>query len=67
MSYSKPLAENAFVNWSEDLVFKLLFHPDNDVAREAKQVYDARHANDPKIQEPAHCDECFEGCPKCQP
>ena len=33
----------------------------------AKKMFDARHAGDPKPQEPAHCDDCFEGCPKCQP
>jgi hypothetical protein len=32
----------------------------------AKLEFDRRHPNDPKIAEPAHCSECFEGCPKCQ-
>ena len=61
------VASNAFQNWPDDLLIKLMFHRDRDVAKEAKAAFDARHADDPKLPEPAHCDECFEGCPKCQP
>jgi hypothetical protein len=32
----------------------------------ARRIFDKRHANDPKPAEPAHCAECFEGCPKCR-
>jgi len=44
-----------------------MFGRDPVIARLAKQIYDRRHASDPPVKEPAHCDLCFEGCPKCQP
>jgi hypothetical protein len=40
--------------------------PDLALAQVARKIYDARRAGDPQPKEPAHCSECFEGCPKCQ-
>ena len=39
---------------------------DPALAQVARKIFDARHVGDPKLKEPAHCSECFEGCPKCQ-
>ena len=39
---------------------------DTAIARIAKRIYDERHVADSQPKDPAHCAECFEGCPKCQ-
>ncbi len=52
---------------TDDELIHAMFDRDPAIARIAKQLYDERHAGDPKLPEPPHCDECFEGCPKCQP
>ncbi len=52
---------------SDDELIAAMLGPDLAFAYLAKQIYDRRHANDPQPKEPAHCAECFEGCPKCQP
>jgi len=52
---------------TDDELIRAMFHPDRFIAAKAKQIYDARHAADPQPKEPRHCDECFEGCPKCEP
>ena len=48
-------------------LFRAMFHPDPAIGRRAKELWDRAHANDPQPKEPPHCDECFEGCPKCDP
>ncbi len=52
---------------SDDELIAAMLGPDLAFAYLAKQIYDRRHANDPQPKEPAHCADCFEGCPKCQP
>ncbi len=52
---------------TDDDLISAMLHPDPALARKAKQIFDARHANDPQPRDPRHCSECFEGCPKCQP
>jgi hypothetical protein len=51
---------------TDDELILAMFDRDPAIARIAKRMYDAKHAGDPVPREPAHCDECFEGCPKCQ-
>jgi hypothetical protein len=51
---------------TDDELIRAMFGHDRAVATLAKRIYDRRHADDPKPAEPAHCAECFEGCPKCQ-
>ena len=52
---------------TDDQLLNLMFAADPAVARIAKRIFDERHAGDPPPREPAHCAQCFEGCPKCQP
>jgi hypothetical protein len=52
---------------SDDDLIHAMFDADEWVARTARRLYDERHANDPKPERPSHCEECFEGCPKCHP
>jgi hypothetical protein len=51
---------------TDDELIGAMFAHDPAVARIAKRIFDKRHAGE-SVREPAHCDECFEGCPKCQP
>jgi len=51
----------------DEMLVMAMFSEDSAVAAIAKRLYDKRHVNDPQPQEPEHCSECFEGCPKCQP
>lgn len=52
---------------TDDDLFHAMFSSDPVIASAAKALYDFRHASDPPAPEPPHCEECFEGCPKCQP
>lgn len=49
----------------DDLIFAI-FGADPAIARKAVEIYKKIHAGDPQPKEPKHCDECFEGCPKCE-
>ena len=51
---------------TDDELIQAMFHRDTAIALMAKRLYDERHADDRQPKEPAHCAECFEGCPKCQ-
>jgi hypothetical protein len=51
---------------TDDELIAAMLGRDTGIARIAKRIYDARHAGDFLLPEPLHCDECFEGCPKCQ-
>jgi len=52
---------------TEEMLITAMLHPDVAIARIARQLWDRRHGADPEPATPAHCDECFEGCPKCDP
>ncbi len=55
----------AVENEIDDALLRAMFSPDRSVADWARQRFLSRHP-EPPIREPAHCSECFEGCPKCQ-
>jgi hypothetical protein len=61
------LWQNKRMPLSDNELIHAMFDQDADVASAAKRLYNERHANDLKPAEPPHCEECFEGCPKCQP
>lgn len=50
---------------TDDDLVEVMLGPDAAFATVATRIFIKRHADDPPIREPAHCDECFEGCPKC--
>ena len=52
---------------SDDDLITLMVSKNENAALLARQLWDRKHAGDPPPAEPPHCDECFEGCPKCQP
>lgn len=51
----------------DDILMLGMLSEDPAIAAVAKRIFDKKHANDPQPPEPAHCSECFEGCPNCQP
>lgn len=52
---------------TDDDLIGLMLGPDDWLAHRARELYSERHRADPPVAEPAHCAECFEGCPRCQP
>ena len=57
---------DSHVRISDNDLIRAMFMSDPELAACAKRIFDKRHASDPQPREPRHCDECFEGCPKCQ-
>ena len=51
---------------TDDELIQGMMSADPAMASLARKIFNAVHANDPQPKEPAHCSECFEGCPKCQ-
>ncbi len=50
----------------EDMLIVTMLSDDPSLARQARDIFDKRHANDPPVREPRHCEHCFEGCERCR-
>jgi hypothetical protein len=51
---------------TDDELITAMFDADPWIGKKAVTLFNERHAGDPQPSEPKHCEECFEGCPKCQ-
>ncbi len=50
----------------EDMLIVTMFSENVSLARQARELFDKRHAKDDlPVREPRHCEHCFEGCERC--
>lgn len=51
----------------DEMLARALISDDPALRDLARIMLAKRDAGLPRISEPPHCAECFEGCPKCEP